>query len=825
MAKQLGLAFGALGGLSALFLAFVLALPLATAEDRCARPPADAARFSAWLKAGCYLGWEHDPAIRSTGPVINGVDNSVHDRVRVYYSPEVVAWLRAGRPGKAPAGAILVKEQYPLDGDTLQGWTAILRDERGSWDGWFWYQEFFGYGIQAQFGFSGCLRCHASAESNTTYASLANLEGRSYTYPVPGEVQWYPGHVAKVVDTPAARALLRQPLPAEDPAFRALFTAAPYPSAATVLPIPNHSYDHVVAGPNGPQHFLTSDQCIGCHNAYDLPNMQFTESSGRVLNLSPYGEWSSSLMGLAGRDPVFHAQLEAETSTYRPGVRAFTENFCYSCHGAMGQRQITLDGQGPFRHELVYALGNDPGAMYGALARDGVSCLVCHHIAPEGLGTPATFAGKFALGPANEIYGPYSDPKTYPMEQALGITPRGGAQISSSALCGSCHTVIIPQVPTSYQGDPTRDPTIRYEYEQTTYLEWRNSAYQNEVEPYNPRTVRTCQDCHMPTAHEGTLLRFKIANVEEPDYPPTDHRAPVEKIQLSPRQPFARHTLVAVNLFVMEMFHQFGGLLGILAPDDSGSQRQTATSLLTALESSVQLGRTATATLEVLSAQRRGDVFEATVRVTNLAGHKFPSGVGFRRAWLDFRVLDAGGRLLWASGRPNALGVIVGPDGEPLATEFSTTTWQPHWQVITSQDQVQIYEERTLDDQFQLTTSFLGRFYGVKDNRLLPRGWRNDAPFTEFMQPDQVFGDPQYYDGSGSDEVTYRVPWAAIPGAARVEVRLHYQSIPPYYLRDRFRTQGPETARLAYITSRLNLKGSPIEGWVFTLAEATVRLP
>jgi hypothetical protein len=62
-------------------------------------------------------------------------------------------------------------------------------------------------------------------------------------------------------------------------------------------------------------------------------------------------------------------------------------------------------------------------------------------------------------------------------------------------------------------------------------------------------------------------------------------------------------------------------------------------------------------------------------------------------------------------------------------------------------------------------------------------------------------------------------------GAARVEVRLHYQSIPPYYLRDRFRTQGPETARLAYITSRLNLKGSPIEGWVFTLAEATVGLP
>jgi hypothetical protein len=42
------------------------------------------------------------------------------------------------------------------------------------------------------------------------------------------------------------------------------------------------------------------------------PNMVFTDTTGQVRNLSPYGEWSASLMGLAGRDPVFQAQLESE---------------------------------------------------------------------------------------------------------------------------------------------------------------------------------------------------------------------------------------------------------------------------------------------------------------------------------------------------------------------------------------------------------------------------------------------------------------------------------------------------------------------------------
>ena len=121
-------------------------------------------------------------------------------------------------------------------------------------------------------------------------------------------------------------------------------------------------------------------------------------------NWSEFGEWSVSLMGLSARDPVFHSQVESERDRH-PGVDPTDiDNICYSCHGAMGQKQITaqpVGGQNQFNHYMIYSTPDNfhptappydkPGAgrefaHIGALARDGISCEVCHHV---GLGTKA----------------------------------------------------------------------------------------------------------------------------------------------------------------------------------------------------------------------------------------------------------------------------------------------------------------------------------------------------------------------------------------------------------------------------------------------------
>lgn len=85
-----------------------------------------------------------------------------------------------------------------------------------------------------------------------------------------------------------------------------------------------------------------------------------------------------------------------------------------------------------------------------------------------------------------------------------------------------------------------------------------------------------------------------------------------------------------------------------------------------------------------------------------------------------------------------AVGVIVDGNGMPLCTEFlrqpdelpdpackkkGIPLYQQHHDVITAQDQVQIYEELVLDAHNRFTTSFIHRNAHPKDNRLLPFGF------------------------------------------------------------------------------------------------------
>ena len=142
--------------------------------------------------------------------------------------------------------------------------------------------------------------------------------------------------------------------------------------------------------------------------------------------------------------------------------------------------------------------------------------------------------------------------------------------------------------------------------------------------------------------------------------------------------------------------------------------------------------------MKIVSVSKRIGALQVDVQVTNKAGHNFPSGVGFRRAFVNFEVLNNAGNVIWASGRvapdgaagPGGLkGLIVDREGRPLRTETFTTTQQrtqPHYWAenpITREDQVQIYEELVRNPEGFLTTSFVALNEKVKDNRLQPAGW------------------------------------------------------------------------------------------------------
>lgn len=66
----------------------------------------------------------------------------------------------------------------------------------------------------------------------------------------------------------------------------------------------------------------------------------------------------------------------------------------------------------------------------------------------------------------------------------------------------------------------------------------------------------------------------------------------------------------------------------------------TADGLETAIDQGASfIAGTRTAEVKILDVIRRPRAWQVDVQVTNKAGHSFSSGVGFRRAFLNFQVL------------------------------------------------------------------------------------------------------------------------------------------------------------------------------------------
>ncbi|MEW6268480.1 MAG: hypothetical protein AB1689_04190 [Thermodesulfobacteriota bacterium] len=745
------------------------------------------------------LGWVYDARWRFSGPSVvaggsYGNNYGPHFPLRVYYSPEVVDWLCSGRQGNIPDGAMIMKAmtlsfstldiRTAADGcmDIVEDpdepiqpilWAPMIKTSGSSYDGWYWTLQQPNVGIPPQFGpplldrsaFTGgtfpdpivddpkwyptggvlqlpltkvpnvvpliplaghayCLSCHATAEAESTFASMDNILGRELRYRAFAAQD---GPVPTPTPVPEPLSPFPSPLPAPSELFLTFFDQlepVTFPEVwQTRMPAETWD-DQVISGSGGPGQFLTSAQCDVCHNATPqsplMPQMVFVEqevkSGSPLVNLSPSGEWRVSPMGLSGRDPIF----------------------------------------------------SNSGERLGA------------------------------------------------------------------------------------------------SYEQSTHLEWLNSDSGRPGEGF-----RSCQDCHMPTTYRGTHLEFAIANSESGTRnPPTTNRLPDDEIDPTPRDRYSRHALHGLNVFLNQMFQQFPLLLGFQQIDFMSEQPSPIDPpappfssaypmqlpLFTGFRSMLDMARGETALVEVDDVRRESGELQARVTVRNQTGHYLPTAVGFRRTFVELLVLDAQDEVLWASGRTNELGFLVdGTTDRVLESEqplrFPLAPVQPHYQTITSSDQVQIYQELIRDSDGLLTTSFLRRVDTIKDNRIRPKGYdpqlfaRSSSPYIQELAV--LHGaeaqDPHYFDPrlTGSDVIEYRVPLdpATLARADRVQATLYYQSIPPFYLQDRFAdasagpAHGDDIRRLYYMTSHFNVDGAidrsgepVLRGWKLRITGASAAI-
>ena len=132
--------------------------------------------------------------------------------------------------------------------------------------------------------------------------------------------------------------------------------------------------------------------------------------------LSPDGEdvsigatWRSTMMANSARDPYWQAGVRRETIDH-PKRSADIQNECSACHMPMAQKIAHAAGSKGEVFAHLPVAGPERSALQ-RLASDGISCTVCHQIAPDRLGTRESFNANFSPPPtpAPTAHAPFSD--------------------------------------------------------------------------------------------------------------------------------------------------------------------------------------------------------------------------------------------------------------------------------------------------------------------------------------------------------------------------------------------------------------------------------
>jgi len=367
------------------------------------------------------------------------------------------------------------------------------------------------------------------------------------------------------------------------------------------------------------------------------------------------------------------------------------------------------------------------------------------------------------------IFGPYqidAGRKTI-MRSVSGFVQAEAPHIRQSELCASCHTLI-----TNAFGP--NGEVIGSLPEQMNYQEWQHSDFNTEQ--------RSCQSCHMP-AVQGPVRMASVLG----DY----------------RESLARHLFVGGNAFMVRLMSKYRTELGVEAPPSE--MEATAKATIHQLQED-------TATVSVARTELAGATLNVDVDVRNLTGHKFPTGYPSRRTWLHVTVKNAQGRTVFESGAINEAGAIQGNDADADPTKY-----EPHYDRITSPDQVQIWEPILGDRANVPTTGLLTATQYLKDNRLLPRGF-DKATADPLIGVYGAAAQDSNFAGEG-DRVRYVIDVPSGGGPFLVEAELLYQPIGYRWAHNLEKYDAPEPRRF------VNYFNAMASGSWVVVAKATTNTP
>jgi hypothetical protein len=464
-----------------------------------------------------------------------------------------------------------------------------------------------------------------------------------------------------------------------------------------------------------PAMFLTSDNCMACHNG-------MTSATGETVSFGV--DWRATMMANAARDLYWQAAVRREITEHAPATAAI-EKECSLCHMPMMNVQAKAAGT----PAAVFAnLGKGAPSAQALAAQDGVSCTVCHQIEATNLGKRESLVGNFVIDPGptlpRKAMGPFEvkPPLARFMASATTFAPTQATHLRSSELCATCHTLITEAL-------DERGRVIGRLPEQVPYQEWLASAY---------RATTSCASCHMPAVTAA---------------------APMANILAEPRTGLGRHVFRGGNFMMPTLFREQATAMPAL-PEDL--DREIAASR-------AYLGEAA-ARIKLSEPQLASNLLQVVVTIENRAGHKLPTAYPSRRVWLHARISDADGKVVFESGALSADGKIVGNENDENPDRF-----EPHYQRIERPDQVQVYEAVLRNAKGLPTTGLLHAVGYLKDNRLVPMGFDKRKAEADVAVHGEALDDADFV--GGSDEVALRIDVGSGKPPFKVETELLYQPI------------------------------------------------
>lgn len=498
-------------------------------------------------------------------------------------------------------------------------------------------------------------------------------------------------------------------------ASASLLTQLPLPTTGTDFQQPGTQPNTIIDA------IVPSNGCTTCHSGYDEAQ-------------EPYTRWAASMMGQAGRDPIFHAAM-----TIANQDAAGSGEYCMRCHtpGAwLAGRATPADGS---------ALDPTQGDL------DGVNCNVCHRLVdpvltPDNPPTDAGILASLAQVPHSPGNGQYIvdpfDVRRGPFDLGPNFFFHAFEQSNfhrESLLCATCHQVSNPalsrqqdgsyRLNTNNQPHPTQSSEDQFPIERT-YSEWLESDFaKREIDMTgrfggDKNMVQSCQDCHMPKI-TGTACQPLLGGAVRADLP--------------------QHDFNGANSWVLHAVRSLypDTETGLSAESVDAAHRRNGS----------MLARAADLELDWHADQLR-------VRIINQSGHKLPTGYGEgRRMWIEVQFLNSAGNTIATRG-----------------------AYYPSTGVLTTGD-TKVYEiKHGLDVYMAAQTGkpvgesfhFVLNNSVLKDNRIPPRGFSLPRFLDHQAEPVGIsFAEGQYWDDT----------WYSIPAAAAsARVRVWHQTTSKEYI-------------------------------------------